>query len=248
MSRATWGPLALVGVIAALAMAGFWYRDAQREAERAAAAEAREERTRAAHARELEQAQSESREALAGVLDGVALGDTIAEIQSARPHGAVEPARAHADPGFRLFQEQLANGAQVIYAFDEETDRLARVQMLSLLEGAEGFGPHLTALTERYGAPTGIWDCTDDTGLSTRRFTWRREHVALADVMLVYGARISLTFYVTTNEQMARSLRRSGCSPTSRDRLDQFPIMTPEQIQAAQDSARQEQAEQRATP
>lgn len=240
MSRATWGPLVLVLGIAALVAGGLHYRDAQREAERIEAAEAREERQRAAHARELEAAQSESREALAGVLDGVALGDTLSEVRAARPQGAVEPARAHSDPGFRLFQEQLANGAQVIYAFDEESDRLARVQMLSLLEGGEGFGPHLAALTERYGAPTGIWDCTDDTGLSTRRFTWRREHVALADVMLIYGARISLTFYVTTNEQMARSLRRSGCSPTSRERLDEFPIMTPEQIQAAQESAQQQ--------
>lgn len=247
MSRATWGPLVLVLVLVALVVGGLHHRDAQREAERIAAAEAREEHTRAAHARELEAAQSESREALAGVLDGVALGDTISEVRAARPQGAVEPARAHADPGFRLYQEQLANGAQVIYAFDEGTDRLARVQMLSLLEGADGFGPHLAALTERYGTPTGIWDCTDDTGLSTRRFTWRREHVALADVMLIYGARISLTFYVTTNEQMARSLRRSGCSPTPRERLEQFPIMTPEQIQAAQESA-QQQAEQRATP
>lgn len=247
MSRTTWGPLVLVLVIVALVVGGLRYRDAQHEAERVAAAAEREERSRAAHAHELDDARQESRQALAGVLDGVALGDTLAEVRAARPDHAVEPARAHSDPGFHLFQEHLPNGAQVIYAFDEESDRLARVQLLSLLEGAEGFGPHVAALTDRYGPPTGLWDCTDDTGLSTRRFTWRQEHVALADVMLVYGSRISLTFYVTTNEQMARSLRRSGCRPTSREQIDQFPIMTPEQIRAAQEQAEQ-RAEQEATP
>ena len=104
---------------------------------------------------------------------------------------------------------------------------------LNLILSVDAIAPHLAAMNDQFGAPTGIWDCRDAGGIATRRFTWRRSHVGLADILLVYGDRISVTIYVTTNEQMTSSLERARCAPTPADRIDQFPTSSPVEIQRA---------------
>lgn len=234
MSRETWMPLAIVGGVA-IVLAGAWswmgsQREEARESEHTARVREREE----AEAHETEEMRSESAALIGDILPGVELGTNVDAVRAARQAGAVTPSTSHTDPGYTLYQEDLPNGAQVMYAFDERDGSLARVQVLSQMDGVEGIAPHLAAMHDRYGAPTGIWDCRDGSGIGTRRFTWRRSHTALADILLTYAGRVSVTLYATTNEQMARSLRRAGCQPTPPDQIDQFPTSSPEQIQAAQ--------------
>ena len=239
MSRETWLPLVIVSGLGMAIGGGWFWWNAHRDAEAEAA---REARIAADLARESNAMQTESARLLTDVLPGVRLGTDLATVRRGRPTDALVPSRSRTDPGFDLFEEQLSNGAQVMYAFSTRTDLLERVQMLSTLPEVSDIATHLASMHDRYGAPTGIWDCTDGGEISTRRFTWRGVDVALADIVLLYGGHVSLTLYVTTNAQMASSLQRAGCRPTPPGEIDQFPTSAPEDIVRAQ------QEEERATP
>lgn len=233
MSRETLLPLAIVvGVALALGAAYEWL-DAREHAEAESAHEARVREREASEAHAIDEQRAESLELLRSSLPGIVLGLDLEAVIAARPTGAVTASSTHVDAGFALYQEHLEGGAQVAYAFDASTHLLARVQILSQLPSVDAIAPHLAAMNDQLGAPTGIWDCHDGGGIATRRFTWRRSHVGLADILLVYGDRISLTIYVTTNEQMTSSLERAGCTPTPRDRIDQFPTSSPAEVQRA---------------
>ena len=228
MSRETWVPLLILLVLGGGGF-GVWSWMDQHEEE--ARVTERETREREQRAHETEEMRSESARLLGDVLPGVELGTDIAAVRSVRP--SVAPSTSRVDAGFELYGEQLSNGAQVMYAFDASTHLLERVQLLSQLQSIDGIAPHLTAMHDRYGAPTGIWDCTDEGSIRTRRFTWRGSHLGMADIVLLYGERVSLTLYVTTNTQMGRSLQRAGCTLTPADQIDHFPTAAPAQIQRA---------------
>ena len=232
MSRETMLPLAIVVSVMCAVGGGYAWLDARREAERETEHQARERERQAAEAHRWDELGTESRELLTGVVGGVRLGMSIDEVIAARPRGDVEASSAHVDPGFVLYEEHLANGGQVMYTFDGE-HRLVRVQALSQLASVDAIGPQVATLSNRYGAPTGIWDCRDPGGFATRRFTWRRSHVGIADIVLVYGDRISITLYVTTNEQMGESLLRAACTPTPTDQIDRLPTTSPTEIRRA---------------
>jgi hypothetical protein len=232
MSRETWVPLAVVlGIVLALGGGWSWYASTRDAAE----TEERNARRHEREAYEVEEMRTESVALLGDLLPGVALGTSADTVHAQRP--AMARSDDHVDPGFELYDETLSNGAQVIYAFRHGNGLLERVQLLSQLESVDQIAPHLAAVHAEYGAPTGIWDCTDQGGVRTRRFTWRRSHLGIADIILLYGSRVSLTLYVTTNAQMASSLQRSGCVPTPPDAIDRFPTSAPEEIERA----RQEQ-------
>jgi hypothetical protein len=228
MSRETWMPLAIL-IVVGLVIGGAWSWISRenavvRETEREARARERE-------AHQVDEMRTESAALLRDVLPGVELGTDLEAVHAVRP--TIAPSDSRVDSGLELYDERLENGAQAIYAFSARSHRLERVQVLSTFEGIDGIAPHLAALHDRYGTPTGIWDCTDEGGIRTRRFTWRGSHLGLADVVLLYGSRVSLTLYVTTNEQMARSLQRAGCVPTPPDQIDHFPTAAPAQIERA---------------
>jgi hypothetical protein len=233
MSRETLTALAVVVVALGGTLLGYRVWADHTAAEELAA---REERQAARHAEEaaaLAELREESAEAMPEMLAGVALGQSVDEVRRARPGGALSPSTSRSDPGLSLFEEHLPNGAEIMYGFDADDGTLVQVQVLSLLPTLEGLTPHLAAMNERYGSPTGIWDCPLTGNLPTRRFTWRRSHTTIADVMLIYGERISLTLYIATSDAMGLSLRRSHCVPTPADQLDQFPTASPEQVQRA---------------
>jgi hypothetical protein len=234
MTKETWLPLVIVVAIVIALFAGWSYLGAQREAEREAEHRARIAQREAREAHATEEARTESAELLHEVLPGIALGTDLDAVRHARPADAVSRSTSHTDPGFDLYEEQLPNGAQVMYGFSARTHLLERIQMLSMLPDVDSLVPHLTAMQSAYGAPTGIWDCTDEAGISTRRFTWRGSHTGLADIALIYGTRVSLTLYVTSNEQMARSLQRAGCQPTPPGEVGNLRTSAPEQIERIQ--------------
>lgn len=234
MKRSTFVPLAIV--IGALALGiGLWsWLEAREESARQARAEVRaaERRERQEHA--LAQLREASAPEIPEVIAGVTLAMTIDEVRAARRDASIRPSTARHDDGLHFFEEDLPNGARVMYGLDDETERLAQVQILSLVPTVQAIAPHLAAMHERYGPPTGVWDCEPEGALPTRRFSWRREHVAVADVILVYGDRVSITLYVTTPQRMGASIYRSSCRPTPTDQIERFPTASPAEVQAVQ--------------
>ena len=208
---------------------GMWMwsaRVAEEEAQREEAA--REATAQRARDRQREESQSLMPEPV----ENLWLGMTVEEVRAAGhdvqvPQGRPTDERMH----LRLFEERLENGAQIMFGFSDATGHLQQIQLMSLLPQLDAIPVHLSAMNERYGNPSGIWDCPDTEGLPTRRFTWRHSHTAIADVFLVYNNRASLTLYIATPDTIMRSLRMSQCAPVPRERLDQFPTATPEQIQ-----------------
>lgn len=174
----------------------------------------------------------ESQSLMPEQVENVSLGMTVEEVRAAGhdihpPHGRPVDERMN----LRLYEERLANGAQIMFGFSDTTGNLMQIQLMSLLPQLAAIPVHLSAMNERYGTPSGIWDCPDTEGVPTRRFTWRHAHTAIADVFLVYNNRASLTFYIATPETIQRSLHMSQCAPVPRERLEQFPTATAEQIQ-----------------
>lgn len=221
--------LAVLGV---LGLGGWmWWQDAE-AARRLEERRARDER---AQAERRERQREESTALMPEALSGVALGMTVEEVRATGHRIDPTPPRPPAPgaPVLAMYEERLQNGAQIMFGFSEETGHLQQVQVLSLLPRLEAISLHLQAMNERYGTPSGVWDCPDTQGLPTRRFTWRHAQTAISDVFLVYNGRASVTLYIATPETIGTSLRMSHCTPVPRERLDQFPTATPEQIQRA---------------
>lgn len=200
--------------------------------QRAERAEAREERDEARRGR----LQRESQALMPDVLEGVYLGMPLDEARQARPALAPELSNRNPEPETTvIFEESFPNGARAVYVFERATDRLQRVQVLSLLPSVNAVAPHLAAMNAQYGTPTGIYDCPRTGGVPTRRFTWQHGEITVADVFLVAGSRVSVTLYIAPNGIIERSLRTAACRPVqSRSQLETFPAASREQLEAAQ--------------
>ena len=223
-----------VGVLVALAVLGAggwaWWRagraeDARADARRARRLAERGERLERRRARLTE----ESRRLMPRLLDGVALGQSVAEVRRARPRA--HRTRQGAEPGLLVFEERFPNGARGVYFFHRASGRLERVQVLSLLPNVAAIAPHLAAMNDRYGRPTGYWDCPMTGNVPPRRFTWRGGRATVSDVFLVHPGGVPVTLYVTSNEETLRSLRRSRCRPVAPEDADRFPVARPEQLE-----------------
>lgn len=222
-SRASAAPI-FASLVACVVLARCTCTDPQVEADRRreAADRAREARTKAGRTRE-------SRQLVPEVLRGVELGMTVEELTRLRPHARTtrqgRGAVRRTDDPYDWLQEDLSSAARALYAFDEEEGRLVQIQVLSLVPGSEAIPPHLTAMNEQYGRPTGVWDCPRTQELPpTRRFTWRRAFTAVQDVILLYQGRASITFYLAPSEEIERSLRRARCVPIGADRAGHMPV------------------------
>lgn len=233
MSWRGWAVFALVlAAIGGVVWGWSAWIDAEERADAERRAQIRAERVAQAE-EQVERLVEESGALMPDVVEGVALGFTLEQVREARAP-RITPSTTHRDGELLIYEERLANGGQVIYGFDRPSQRLVQVQVLSLLPTVDAISPHLAAMNERYGRPTGIWDCPSTGGVPTRRFTWRGSQTTISDVFLIYGERVSLTLYIATSDQIQRSLAMSSCRPVAPDRLDQFPVATPEQMQAAQ--------------
>ncbi|MCS6797455.1 MAG: hypothetical protein NZ898_02800 [Myxococcota bacterium] len=219
------GPTGVALFAVAVAAAGAWgvwawhERSTRDRAERRAAAEreAAERRNR----ERLDAVRRESATLVPEPLRGLALAQTEDEARSVLP--ALRPADVESEPDRRWLESSLPNGSRILLGFDRQSGRLAQIQVLSLLPAPEALAAHLAAMIERYGRPTGVWTCPDPN-VPTRRFTWRRAHVAIMDAVLAYDDRISVTFYLADDETIGRSLRRSDCRPL---RASEDPALLP---------------------
>jgi hypothetical protein len=224
MSRET---IAALGVALVVALGGLWGVSAWQEHDAESRRSERASRRAALRAEGMEQL-AELREESAGLmpemLPGIALGlgrDEVQEIRGTR----LERDLRGGEAGIELWIERMPNGAQVAYGFDPRVGLLLQVQILSLLPSVEAIAPHLTAMNERYGRPSGIWNCPDTGGVPTRRFTWRYAETAISDIFLISpSGQVSVTLYLTTNERTAASLGRSSCHPATAEELETFPV------------------------
>ncbi|MCA9607647.1 MAG: hypothetical protein KC619_18695 [Myxococcales bacterium] len=199
------------------------------EAERQEEAREREEQWNAIGA--------ESRELIPPAFEGLQLGMRRDRVQELRPQMRPNPQTMTNDdaPGLVFLEEDLPNGARAIFGFETESQRLQRMQVLSLLPSSDAIGPHLAAMNETYGAPTGIWQCPNTGGVPTRRFTWRHGRTTVMDIFLVYGGRVSVTLYIAPSGVAYASLMRAQCRPVqSREEAVEFPVTTPEQMRATE--------------
>jgi hypothetical protein len=200
----------------------------ERRLQREARAEQRERERR-------EQLREESVTLVPEELGGVALGMTQDEVRGLRT--GIRPKLGATDLGLTLFEERLRNGAEVIYGFGEGEAGLVQIQVMSALPSTDALAMHFDAMIERYGRPTGVWDCPDTGGVATRRFTWRKSRTTVSDVFLLYGDRASVTLFIAPSEATAVSLQRSRCQPVrDRAQLEAFPVTTLEQIRRTQEA------------
>jgi len=215
-----------LGAVMLVVVGGLWgmsaYEDHQTEI-RSERRETRREERRAAGREQLLELREESRALMPTLLDGVALGTSLEEVRALRG-AAMIPDDRPAEEGIQQWHERLSNGGEVMYGFEERLGLLLQVQVLSLLPDVNAIAPHLRAMNEAYGSPTGIWDCPRTGDVPTRRFTWRRAETAVSDIFLIVGERVSLTLYITTSDRTAHSLARAGCTPITPDALDVFPV------------------------
>jgi hypothetical protein len=226
-----------------LGAAGVWgvlqWRDAVAEADALQARQARERRDQEREEREIEglaRLQEESAGLIPPLIEPVALGMPRDEVRRHRPR--TTPKLDGQDPVLDWLEERFPNGAQALYGFSKRNRRLVQVQILSLLPSGDAIAPHLVAMNEQYGRPTGIWDCPDTGGVPTRRFTWRKSQTTVADVFLIYRGRVSVTLYIAPSEWIHASLLRASCRPTTQEALDDFPVTTEDQMAASQGGGR----------
>lgn len=225
----------VLGLTVALVGGAFWWVQASEQEEITAAAQAREARRREREAEEQEQwgrVADESDALVPPMLEGIQLGMSIDRARRARP--AMEPNVVQRDPDepdLVHYEERFENGARAVYVFEQDPDRLQRIQVLSMLPSGDAIAPHLMAMNEQYGTPTGVWDCPQTGGVPTRRFTWRHGQVTVVDIFLVYGGRVSQTLYIAPTPVIGRSLVRSRCHPVPADQIATFPAADPSQLQ-----------------
>ena len=181
--------------------------------------------------------QEQSKEIMPEVAAGVGIGMTRGDLMIVRPSAV--PGADNRD-GYSWMREVLPNGSQVLYGFEPMAQRLLQVQVLSVLRRGQDLATHLSHMNEKYGVPTGAWNCKDDEGIPTRRFTWRRELATLSDIFLTYGDRISVTQHIAPSEITIQSLQKSHCEVVSGEEIAVFPEVPADKVHSL--SSRQDEA------
>jgi hypothetical protein len=168
-----------------------------------------------------------SRSRLPADLAGVFLGMDEDALKAARPSARRHP-RSDA-PDYYVYHERRSPAGQVLYLFQRSTQRLARVQLAEQLPDDAALPVRIQRLQQRFGAPSGIWDCPMVAGqLPTRRFSWTRGgagDLGIMDVVLLLGPRVLATTYFGEIGDIQGSLRSAGCVPTPPERLSKFPAL-----------------------
>lgn len=211
--------VAVVGILAVFGI--LETREEQRQEElREQRRTAREERAD----ERFEALRRESANVLPEPLDGTEIGMRERELREARPNVQTDPTPRSAAQ--KWLMENLASGSVALYGFDD--DRLSLVQVQSQID-PRGVGPHLTAMRELYGRPTGVYRCAPAGGIGTLRFVWRKSHLSVQDIFLFHTGGVAVNLYVAPTDAVGTSLRLSQCRPVrSRDELEDLPIATPD--------------------
>lgn len=167
----------------------------------------------------------DSQRLLVGQLAGVSLGMDMTALLHAHPRLKRQPT-ADRD-GLLVFEEVLPDRAHVLYFLaDVDSPKLARVQIATELPTLEDVVKRVLDRQQRLGAPAGVWDCPARDGqLPTRRYTFRANSAAAADVYVLLGERALATYYVASANDIRASLELAGCISTPPERATRFPVV-----------------------
>lgn len=234
MSRGT--AIAIAVLLAVLAVtAGVYAYQTQRAAQLAevarAEAEERVEREARRVERDRERIADESAKFLPQGLGEIALAMERPALRKVRPEARLSLTAQ--ETGMQWLEETLENGAKVLYGFDQKSDRLVEVQILSTLSDPDVLGEHLRRLHERLGQPSGVVDCPTPGSVPTRRFVWVASQLTFSDVLVIYGRSISLTMKLEPNARAASALENAACRPVTGEALGRMPAASPEQLDRA---------------
>ncbi len=220
-----WAPiLVAVGVAVAGTLGVFGYLDTQ-ETQREEELREQRRQDRARQDDEVSEAlQRESTNLMPAPIAGAAIGMTERELREARPEAHTDPTPRNAAE--KWLMERLAGGSVALYGFNNL--RLALIQVQSQID-PRGVAPHLTAMREEYGAPTGVFRCAPVGGIGTLRFVWRKSHLSVQDIFLFHTGGVAVNLYIAPSDTVGTSLQMSQCRPIrSRSELEDLPIATPE--------------------
>lgn len=130
------------------------------------------------------------------------------------------------DDGQEVWAEDDPGGARVVYLVSAGGQLLTQVQFMSRLDRAEELDPHFRALQQRYGQPTGVWNCPETpTASPMRRFTWRREGASLMEAILIHGSSIAVTLVVAATGDVGAAVQRAQCQPArNAQEIANFPV------------------------
>ena len=220
-----WVPiLAAVAVAVIGTLAVFGILDTQEERRQE---ELREQRREELARRSDERSEAMIRESgniMPAPLEGAAIGMRERELREARPHAQTDPTPRAAAQKWLL--ERLTSGSVALFGFNE--DRLALIQVQSQID-PRGVGPHLTAMREQYGRPSGVYRCAPAGGIGTLRFVWRKSHLSVQDIFLFHTGGVAVNLYIAPTDTVGTSLQMSQCRPIrSRAELEDLPIATPD--------------------
>ncbi len=234
----TWVPLLIVAGVVGLCAGALALIDyTQEEGERSDWVEHRRQAEVRQEQREqdwFETAAEESRGLVPELIGNVSFGMTEEELAAARPNADATDSRTDTEKFW--YQEMFSIGAQAMYGFDTDSRRLVQIQVLSRLPNGSAVGPHLAAMHDTYGVPTGIWHCPDTGGVPTRRFTWRRGVTTIMDILLAHAGGVSQTLYLAGSEVIEGSLRQGGCRPIrDREEMRTLPAVIGEQERVNRD-------------
>lgn len=166
----------------------------------------------------------ESMTLLAPILTNVYFGMLQPEFQKARPRAKRLTQRDEA--GFFVFEEELGPELRAIYAVDQTSLTLVKVQIAGRLHEASEIAPRIARMQGRYGSPLGVYDCNGVPGqLPTRRFMYERSALGVMDSYLLVGEQIATTLYIAPLDLLRKALIAAGCKTTPRDRLASFPAV-----------------------
>lgn len=167
----------------------------------------------------------DSKRLLVGQLEGVTLGMDLTALLHVHPRLKRQVAADR--EGLLVFEEVLTNGARVLYFLtDVDPPKLARVQIAAELPTLEEVVKRVLDRQQRLGAPSGVWDCPARAGeLPTRRYTFRANSAAAADVYVLLGERALATYYVASVTDIRNSLELAGCVSTPPERATRFPVV-----------------------
>jgi len=211
-----------VAVLGTLAV--FAFLDAREESQQRELREQRREELAQRADERYDAFRRESPNVLPEPLAGAEIGMRERELRAARPSAQTDTAQRSAAQKWLL--EHLASGSVALYGFND--DHLALIQVQSQID-PRGVGPHLTAMREEYGAPSGVYRCAPVGGIGTLRFVWRKSHLSVQDIFLFHTGGVAVNLYVAPTDTIATSLQMSQCRPIrSRADLEDLPIATPE--------------------
>ncbi len=155
----------------------------------------------------------------------VYVGITVQDLRSARP--TVVRGRSTSDGRSDVWEESLPDGTHVIYLVAPDLGVVTQVQFMARLANGDALLTDFRTRRERYGDPTGFWDCPETPESSPiRRITWSGDAASVMEAILLTPTAVSVTLVVGATEDIHHALLHGHCQAVTADGLSHWPVAT----------------------